>query len=63
MSNLHLTRKPSFLRLGRHATKALWVYETSGGLQLVGSPSGSYQHGLIPWRKVRAALARKDRKS
>lgn len=69
MSNKHLSRKPKNLdtrgrfhgRDGQEVTDMgeAWFYEDSDGLSVY-ILQGLV--GRIPWRTVRAALARKDRK-
>lgn len=61
MSNEHLSLKPYNLK-SKKGTKA-WIYEERGGLIVLCDPTNATAHlGTIPWRKVREALKRKDRK-
>jgi len=39
-----------------------WWYEEPAGLVLYDATGGSHYIGVIPWRDVRAALKRKDKK-
>jgi hypothetical protein len=55
MSNKHLKRTPC------HLDNEIWYYEEFKGLVIVlGAGIKSGQH-TISWRKIRAALKRKDR--
>jgi hypothetical protein len=56
MSNKTLSRQPFNL------TDVSWLYEMPGGLEvLVQLPGQPHQTILIPWRKIRQSLERKDR--
>lgn len=60
MANEHLSLKPKTI----HAQA--WWYETDGGIEIVHEirTKGEYVRTetiKIPWRSIRAALARKDR--
>lgn len=64
MSNEHLSRNPYQLAC-REEHKSAWCYEEAGGLKVV--TEFHQEHGqtqyitaTIPWKKVRAALKRKD---
>jgi len=62
MANRHLSLKPYNLPRGEKGEET-WLYEERGGLAVmcqiaVGRVIGV---GTIPWRKIRAALKRKDK--
>ena len=59
MATKHLLRTSYNLRLHDHNNDEVWVYEEQAGL-VVCCSTGSL--GTIPWRKVRAALKRFERK-
>ncbi len=56
MANKHLRMQP------HHHDKRddIWWYEEPKGFCIV-SPQGLKSHFVIPWRAIRAALARKDK--
>ena len=58
MSNKHLSLRVTNLN------KTTWLYETKAGFELYADslPGGVFFSAIIPWRKIRAALKRKDRK-
>ena len=71
MGNKHLSHRPTHAREpeGRHKKHdGVWYYEQPLGFDLVAqirNQSNEYVGGviaLIPWRQIRAALQRKDRK-
>ena len=57
MSDKHLSNMPHNIR-GR---KDAWWYEENGGINVVVEPQGATTQVMIPWRSIKAALARKER--
>lgn len=56
MANNHLQRKP------HDVTEDLWWYEEPGGICICFKNGNRFNQALIPWRSVRAAIKRKDKK-
>ena len=61
MSTQHLLRKPHTL------TSTAWWYEVGAGIEIIvekriGETYAGTDHYVIPWKALRASLARKDRK-
>jgi hypothetical protein len=61
MSEQHLKRTSTRLRCGtgdkRRKSPTMWYYEEPQGITVV----SDHSLGLIPWRQIRAMLARLDR--
>jgi len=61
--NKDLSLKPKDMKklesFGDHGQNDAWFYEEPGGFLIVMDGVGQY---LIPWRTIRAALTRKDKK-
>ena len=55
MANKDLWHKP-------HSLGEIWWYETSAGIEIYFTVQERIDCRLIPWRSIRAALARKDKK-
>jgi hypothetical protein len=55
MSRKHLKGEPHMIDDHR------WWYEENGGITIVCEPHVTTQVMKIPWREIRAALARKDK--
>ena len=69
MSNKHLIRKPRHLvpawspkENGSESGAGSWFYEEPKGLLIVTEPHSRICGYRIAWAKLRAALARKDRR-
>ena len=62
MSNLHLSLKPYNLDVNSVGFEA-WVYEDKAGFYICMRPKeGPVFTAMIPWKKIRDAVRRKDRK-
>ena len=57
MSDKHLLSKPH--NIGKRDDA--WWYEVSHGISVIVEPQSNTTTVRIPWRSVRAALARKDK--
>jgi len=57
--NKHLLLTPTNIKPHTTTSTEAWFYEDNSGLTIVIDGIGQYR---IPWRRLRAALARKDRK-
>ena len=70
MSDKHLRTKPMYTLhtysfthgAKRRRNRDMWFYEEPAGISVYCFPAGEGNSGLIPWRQIRAMLARKDQR-
>ena len=61
MSKKHLLDKPHEI-IKSSCSKSSWWYEENNGIMICVDPNTDLTMHLIPWRSIRNALARKDKK-